>query len=385
MSNSIALMCAWGFKKSSNGTYHTIYTHWIYLDFISKHFDKVYIITTVRQDDNVKGSYLVDDFKNCEVVEIPYAKNMLTAQMRLFSYLKAISSVSKNSNLFYCRVPDPFSWMPKLLFRKKCIVHFVGDSIESAQVNPNWSKIKKFLMISAYVPDYLLTLLAAKKSATFCNGNQIAVKLAKRGIKVTPLISSTIIDEEIIPEIKTSSNSKVELVYTGFLRYWKGINTIIGLIKHLEKINFNYRFHIIGEGEMYDELNLFIIECGLKDKVLLYGHINDRARLNNIYRNSDIYIFPSLGGEGSPRSVIEAMAQGLLVISTPVGSLPTTFTDRFEILFAKYNDIESFLKLILEYSNDRESFNQIRNNALNKIRSNFTRDKFLTKIFLHEK
>lgn len=381
----IALHCSWSFSKDSRGEYFVPYTHWIYIDFIARHFQKVYIISPVKNVEQVQDQNSISCFKNVEMISIPNYRGMLDGQKYFYQYYKAIKSIANQVDLFYCRVPGPFSWMPKLLFRKKCIMHYVGDSIDAALVNEKWNFVKKYLIILGYLPDYILTLLASKDSSVYTNGHQISEKLYRYKIDAVPVISSTILDSEII-KLNELSNHNVKtdginIVFTGYLRYWKGIGTLFEIINLLNKSGMKFYFHVIGDGEMRSDFEKFIDENKLEDKVKLYGHINDRKKLMSLYRQFDIYVFPSLGGEGSPRSVIEAMAQGLPVISTPVGSLPTTFSDCHDIRFADFNNAQKFFDIILKYINSPESFNDQRINAIEKIRKLYTRDVFLKKVF----
>ena len=55
--------------------------------------------------------------------------------------------------------------------------------------------------------------------------------------------------------------------------------------------------------------------------------------VENIYEESDIFLFPSRFREGLPNVVFEAMSHCLPVIATRVGALPELFEDRKELLF----------------------------------------------------
>ena len=71
--------------------------------------------------------------------------------------------------------------------------------------------------------------------------------------------------------------------------------------------------------------------------VTFLGHVDNRIQLNEILRNNDIFCFASLS-EGSPRVILEAMANVINIVSTAVGSLPTIFENEKDILFADFND-----------------------------------------------
>ena len=109
------------------------------------------------------------------------------------------------------------------------------------------------------------------------------------------------------------------------------------------------------------------------------GHIDDRARINHIMRNHDIFCFASLS-EGSPRVVIESMANGLNVVSTPVGSLPHVFVNNKDIVYFDFNNHEMlFEKIIFLINNDNDA-SLIRESAFCKIKK-YTIKNFLKKIF----
>ena len=129
---------------------------------------------------------------------------------------------------------------------------------------------------------------------------------------------------------------------------------------------------------MFEDLKKFVMENNLSTRVILHGHINDKKILLQKMREADLFFFPSLS-EGSPRVVIEAMSQGIPVLTTPVGSLPTTFEDRIDIRF--FDDYNGAYSIIEEYKKDRLSFVVMRNNAYFKVKENFTIEAFLGRVF----
>jgi glycosyltransferase involved in cell wall biosynthesis len=81
------------------------------------------------------------------------------------------------------------------------------------------------------------------------------------------------------------------------------------------------KFIIVGDGEMRDELKAYCRSQDLSEHVCFCGWIRDMPM---IYADLDILALTSIN-EGTPVSVIEAMASLVSVISTNVGGVPGLF------------------------------------------------------------
>lgn len=376
----IALLTGWNLTKSIS-KYYISSTHYLYLDFISSKYRKIYLISPISLIANKQNSKVIA-FSNIEVVELPYNGSYFKALKNVYQYYKTIKYIAEKTDLFYCRVPDPFCWMPRLIFRKKAIMHFVGDTIDATMHNEKWSWLKKIIMIAGYYPDYLLTVLAAKSSIVYTNGFHIANHLKRYSVKANPVVSSTIsekIFDDNLPNLEIQGSS-VRIIYVGYIRFAKGMNCLMHLCKKMQDSEFDFIFDIIGSGEMFDELKEFVKYNKLENRVFLHGHVSDKTNLLKMIRKSNLFFFPSLS-EGSPRVVIEAMSQGIPVVSTPVGSLPFTFKDKREILFFDFNDCESAYSIIKSFLGNKELFVEMRNKAYNKVKKYYTIEAFLGEIF----
>lgn len=384
LNKSIALNCSWNVVKY-DGKYYIAYTHWIYLKYIVSLHYKVFLLTTCRDGNNTNEFKALEEFDNLEIIEIPYKGSFLKSLSNLLYYYRSIKKVKNEVALFYCRVPDPYSWMPLLLFKKQTIIHFVGDAIDATKHNEKWNLVKKSIMIIGYLPDYCLTLLVAKRSKVYANGFQIVNKLKKYSIKAEELISSTVSINDIpqyLPKREYKEINIVNLIYIGYIRYAKGINTLMSLIRKLYCNHINFHFDIIGTGEMFEDIENFIQDNLFEKCVTLHGMIDDRNRINTLLQNSDLFVFPSLS-EGSPRVIIEAMAQGIPIISTPVGSLPTTFVEGETIRFFDYNDVDRVYEIVIEFIDNPEPFIHQRDKAYEQVKNNYTMEAFLGKIFTY--
>lgn len=80
----------------------------------------------------------------------------------------------------------------------------------------------------------------------------------------------------------------------------------------------NIKFLIIGGGELQKDLEAYSRKLGIESKIFFCGWVNDMAA---VYQYIDILILTSRN-EGTPVSVIEAMASGVPVIATAVGGVP---------------------------------------------------------------
>src|SRR5690606_29761941 len=200
---------------------------------------------------------------------------------------------------------------------------------------------------------------ACKGAEVFTNGHHIAERLSKSNIEATPLISSTLNESDFhFEENKSINPQDLKFIYLGYLRKAKGVETILRAFAIVQKKIPNAKFTIIGTGEFEANLKLICIEEQINN-VSFLGHIDDRNQINQLLREHDIFLFGSLS-EGSPRVILEAMANGLLVISTPVGSLPQTFVDEKNIIFARFNDEKDFSDKIISLVNNNNHYDFIR-------------------------
>jgi sugar transferase (PEP-CTERM/EpsH1 system associated) len=83
------------------------------------------------------------------------------------------------------------------------------------------------------------------------------------------------------------------------------------------------RLSIIGDGPLYAKVKAQVDAAGLTDVVWLPGA---RADVADLLHSFDIFTLPSLA-EGTPVSLLEAMACGLPVVASKVGGIPEVVSD----------------------------------------------------------
>jgi glycosyltransferase involved in cell wall biosynthesis len=75
---------------------------------------------------------------------------------------------------------------------------------------------------------------------------------------------------------------------------------------------------IVGDGEIRAEIEALVDELGLREAVSFTGWQKDLA---HIYSDLDVLVISSVN-EGTPVTVIEALAAGCPVVATAVGGVP---------------------------------------------------------------
>lgn len=364
------------------GSYYTISLHYSYIERMLELFEEITLVAPVKVvkiKDEVQSLRKIPS-NQLSIEALPYSNGSVDALKYRRTYKKTIKKVASKTDLFYCRVPDPFCWMPAQMTDKPVIMHFVGDTADATKHNIHFSWLKKQILLAGYSFEYRRILKSARKSTVYTNGSHLSEELHKQGVNATPVVSSTITKEDLALEpLRPLSNKPLTIIYVGYLRYAKGIDTLIKVIKRLDERHFNYQFHVVGDGDMYSTLQQLIGDLKLDDHIYLHGHVDNRDKLLALLRSSDLFFFPSLS-EGSPRVVIEAMSQGCPVLSTPVGSLPDCFEENKEILFFPFKDAEIATSKILAVGEDLEMLTQLRDRAYRRVSERFTMEGFIRTI-----
>ncbi len=125
-------------------------------------------------------------------------------------------------------------------------------------------------------------------------------------------------------ERKERLSPKVQFLFLGYISERKGCYDLINAADELRKQYPNFHVTIGGNGETQKIIEL-IREKKLEDTVSFVGWVSGPEKEQLLY-NSDVYLLPSKN-EGLPVSILEAMANGMPVISTPVGGIPEMIED----------------------------------------------------------
>lgn len=136
------------------------------------------------------------------------------------------------------------------------------------------------------------------------------------------------------------------------------------LIKSFEKImeKYNdYNLIIYGEGPLRDNLQKYINNCNLKNRVFLPGKIDNVE--DAIYKSS-LFVLSS-DYEGMPNALIEAMCLGLPVISTdcPCGGPKMLIENNKNGILVEVGNIKALSDAIEKVLNDEDFATEIGKNA----------------------
>jgi len=124
----------------------------------------------------------------------------------------------------------------------------------------------------------------------------------------------------------------------------------------------NVKFCIIGEGELFNELNEFVKKNNLEKYVIFTGTIES---LSIIYSAIDIVALTS-DNEGTPLTIIEAFYSKRPVISTNVGGVNDLLLNDRGICIEKENE-EKFADMLNELIENNELKNRYIENAYNYV------------------
>ena len=105
-----------------------------------------------------------------------------------------------------------------------------------------------------------------------------------------------------------------------------------------------------GEPEYHQYLETMCRDMGLKDYVHFTGWDLD---VEHIYASMDLFVLTSLN-EGTPVTILEAMAANIPVVSTDVGGVKDILLDNRNGLLCKSNDEKDMAEKILKIMNDKD-------------------------------
>jgi glycosyltransferase involved in cell wall biosynthesis len=165
------------------------------------------------------------------------------------------------------------------------------------------------------------------------------------------------------------------VIMIALLRPVKAHEALISAAALLSARRDDIKFLIVGDGPRKHQLETMVRDLQLGEKVLFLGERHDVATLLHL---SDVLVLPS-HSEGLPLVVIEAMAAGVPVVASAVGSIPEMIEDRINGKLIGPADANALASAIADLLDDAELSRRLIENARNTVQSKYTLDKMVSK------
>ncbi len=161
----------------------------------------------------------------------------------------------------------------------------------------------------------------------------------------------------------------IVFIHSGeMMDYRKGQNVFIETLANLKSKGFSVKGILIGDGDKRQEFEELAAKLDIRDEIEFTGWKSGFALVQKELLRGHIFVFPSTG-EGLPRSLIEAMASGMLCFGSDIDGIcellpekllvkelsAEAFTDKIVPLLENWSEISALKEQLFEKSKEYEN------------------------------
>jgi len=156
-------------------------------------------------------------------------------------------------------------------------------------------------------------------------------------------------------------------VCAAHVRPSKGISVLIEATHNID----NENFHLILAGSGFEAHFDEIKASPMADRIHYIGH---RTDIPSLMTMADLQVQPSISGEGLPRTIIEAMANGTTSVVTTTGGSPELVVDGETGYVVEANNAEAFANAMKQLIKSKQKCNEMGQKAQQHLNTFFTSD-----------
>lgn len=334
-------------------------------------FKKIYWFTYGSNDNDLAKQLKEENrlHKDIEVFEMPNFFKIPKIGNYLYSILLPIIYKKKliESDILKTNQMDG-SWsavIAKILYKKKLFLR-TGYTLTQLETIINKKRYLKNLfntLIERIAYSYAdISSVASKHNLDYVNERYSL----KSKIEIIP----NFVDISLFKPIPLEKYPKNRILFVGRLSKAKNL---FNLIKAVSRTDFV--LDIYGDGELKSELIAYSKK---------YTNINFKGTVANselplIMNRYHFYILPSFQ-EGMPKTLIEAMACGVVCLGTNVNGINEIIEDKVTGYLAQTTNCEDIINLLEQIKiKDEDELLNVRKNAIQKIKDNYTLESIIKK------
>ena len=224
----------------------------------------------------------------------------------------------------------------------------------------------RFLAKSVMAKDFLFSKGIKEKDITVC-GVGIDTQVLSNHERAS--------EQEIYQDMKAHENI-LKLLYIGRLEERRNIPFIMEVLKKLKE-KIDVRLYMIGTGdkEYMDRIWNLVDRYNLKDSIVWQERMEQKY-LSDIYKEADIFLLPT-SYEIFGMVLLEAMYYRTVTITTYNGGSSTLIQNEANGIIINELDADKWVETICQISKDKETLENIQNNAHEKIEREFLWDRLI--------
>ena len=303
-----------------------------YVDSLAPYFDEISLCVPVL--DAPRGEGTAIRAKNVTLAALPNFEGPVHFYPQLPAIMKTLSRWVKAIDVLHCRVPSPAAMFAFVLARRAGLpawILIVGDLAALLPTMP-YRGAKKLLWRGYTAFEEFNVQWMADRSLAFANGRALAEKHSRPSRLVQATTTTTISMADIASRIDTCRGEAIRILTVSRIDPRKGLRVLPEVIAGLRARGINASLDIVGPAvgrpgeDERDAIRRDADERGLADHVRLLGPV-PLDQLLPLYRNYDLFVLPTLPGEGIPRVLLEAMTAGVPIVTTHVAGIPSLIED----------------------------------------------------------
>jgi glycosyltransferase involved in cell wall biosynthesis len=170
-------------------------------------------------------------------------------------------------------------------------------------------------------------LAVARRSLTLVNSRKLFTDLRSKVPELIETRTTTLHEHDFYVRADSCSGpGPIRILYPGRIDRDKGLLHIVEAVAALAAREYDVVFDIVGwvspGDSTQDDMQALARRLGIEARIVFHGFKSVGPELFALYRQADLHIVASLSSEGHPRTIWEAMAHGVPVIASRIGSMP---------------------------------------------------------------
>lgn len=187
--------------------------------------------------------------------------------------------------------------------------------------------------------------------------------------------------------LRIASHTTFRIICVANLDKIKGHKYLIEAVSQVHKTIPSVELYLVGDGKERFNIENQISSLGADAYIHLNGFV-DNKEIITAYKEKyyDLMVLPSISipeesrEEGIPCSLMEAMQNGIPVISTNTGSISELIDDQVNGFLVQDKDAKALADKIIELINDDELRQFFINNGIKKIKTSFSVESTVEKL-----